>query len=121
MEMNIKCDNCGVFLNEDPSESSEKRKPCPNCGSKGRIFTGVVNEPVTIKETIDLSKIRQFFMFNRRAIVGLVVITLASPFVCSILPGLLGVLVSFLLGVIGIVVGCFAILRIREIERYIGK
>jgi len=55
MPMNIKCANCGIVLDEDPSQSSEKRKPCPNCGSKERIFTAVVNGQLTITATVTVT------------------------------------------------------------------
>lgn len=39
MAQTIACANCGMVLDKNPSGESEKRKPCPNCGSKARSLS----------------------------------------------------------------------------------
>jgi len=114
-ETRAECTACGFSL--DPYSA----EPCPNCGKTGtkRVYKPL-EAKVTVTATLDRAKIRNILTFNRLTIVGLVIITLISPLLGLFLPTLPAVLASYGLGVIGIVVGCSAITKVREIERYTG-
>ena len=96
--------------------------PCPNCGATGTKLV-YATMPVTVKGTpsIEVAKIHPSIVFNKRAIVALIVITLVSPLITFFLPGLIGIAVSYALAIVGIVVGYYAITKVRDIERYINR
>ena len=110
------CTACGASLEPDSVA------PCPNCGKTGtkKVYKTLEGK-VTVTATLDLSKIHNSFTFNILAIVGLIIITLVSPLVGLIFTGLPGILASYGLSIIGIFVGYFAITKVWEIERYIGR
>jgi len=96
--------------------------PCPNCGATGTKLvysTQAVTAKVT--PTIDIAKIRHSFAFNKLAIVALIAITLVSPLIGFLLPGLVGLVISYVLAIMGLIVGLYAITRVRDIERYIDR
>ena len=68
---------------------------------------------------LDKSKIHKSLSFNIYAIAVIILISLISPLTGIILPGWRGITTSYGLSIIGLVVGCFAINKVREIERYI--
>lgn len=45
----VKCGNCGKVLEVDPTEASDKRQPCPDCGSTKRKFYESLS--ITIKSS----------------------------------------------------------------------
>ena len=45
----VECINCGLVLNENPSENPETREPCPNCGSTARKFLVHLRGQITAK------------------------------------------------------------------------
>jgi hypothetical protein len=96
--------------------------PCPNCGATGtkRVYATI---PVTVTGTlsIEVAKINQSIVFNKCAIVALIVITLVSPLITFFLPGPIGIAVSYALSLIGTVVGYYAIMKVRDIERYVNR
>jgi hypothetical protein len=96
--------------------------PCLNCGATGTKLV-YATMPVTAKVTpsIEVAKIHSSILFNKGAIVALIVITLVSPLITFFLPGLLGIATSYALSIVGIVVGHYAITKVRDIERYINR
>lgn len=94
--------------------------PCPNCGANGtKLVFATMAVTATGMASIEVAKIHSSNLFNKGAIVVLIVITLVSPVITFLLPGLIGVGVSYALAIVGIVVGYYAITKVREIERYI--
>lgn len=109
------CAVCGTSLDPYGTE------PCPTCGRTDtkRVHKSLVAK-VSVTGSLDRAKIRSFLTFNRLAIAALVAITLVSPLMGLLLSRCTALLAGYGLSVMGAVVGCFAILRVREIERYIG-
>jgi hypothetical protein len=110
----LECTACGALL---PVDSTG---PCPNCGKTGmKKFYKNLDAALSFTGTLDTAKIHDALSFNKNAIVGLVV-TIVLSAVCSyFLSGPRGLLVSIGLGIIGIVLGYHAFMKIRTIERYI--
>ena len=48
----VSCGNCGVKLNEDPGLPTEKRNPCPSCGSTTRIFHVIIRDTIMVKSKL---------------------------------------------------------------------
>jgi len=117
-EPRAKCTSRGATVNPHTSA------PCPDCGSPGtKEVEKTVQAGVVAAATVDRARIRTWFTFNWRAIALLMGVSLIQPFVSlpvSLpLRGLLATLTSVGLGMAGLVVGCFAIAKTREIERHI--
>jgi len=110
-----KCTACGTSL--DPYST----EPCPNCGRTDtkKVYKSLAGK-VSVTGYLDRAKMHSFLTFNRLAIVALVAIALISPLMGLLLPAFLAILASYGLGMIGAIVGYFAVLKVREIERYIG-
>ena len=110
-----KCTACGIAL--DPYSS----EPCPNCGRTDtkKVYKSLAGT-ISVTVSLDRVKTHSFLTFNRFVIVALVVIALVSPLMGLLLPRGPALLAGYGLSVMGAVVGYFAILRVREIERYIG-
>ncbi len=91
--------------------------PCPKCGKTGKTIG--IQLSVTAKgvPSISGSRIREYVRYNKLALVTLAVITLVSPLVSILLPALYGLLVSYALAGLGLIIGYRAFIRIREIER----
>src|SRR5690349_9121624 len=84
--------------------------PCPNCGAVGtKLVALTLSTTVKVTPTIDIATISHSLRFNKMAIVLLIAITLVSPLVSFVLPGIIGIAVSYGLGVVGLVVGYYAI------------
>jgi hypothetical protein len=65
--------------------------PCPNCGATGtKLVYATISVTANVTPTVDIAKIRHSFAFNRLAIVALIVITLVSPLISFLMPGLPG-------------------------------
>ena len=96
--------------------------PCPICGATGtKLVYATMSVTANVTPTIDIAKIRHSFAFNKLAIVALIVITLVSPLIGFLLPGLPGLVVSYALAIVGFILGLWAITRVRDIERYVNR
>jgi hypothetical protein len=96
--------------------------PCPSCGAVGtKLVALTLATTVKVTPTIDIAKLSHSLSFNRIAIVVLIGITLISPLVGFVLPGIIGIAVSYGLGILGLVIGYFAITKVKQIERYLRK
>jgi hypothetical protein len=115
-ETRAECTACGASLQVDSTG------PCPICGKTGtkKVYKNMAGS-IRPTATLDISKIHNSVAFNAAAIIGLIVITLVSPLIGLLLPGLGGVALGYGLSLIGIVVGYFAITKVKEIERYINR
>lgn len=109
-----KCSSCGATL--DPYSTA----PCPKCGALGsKKVEKIIEGRVAATGTVDRARIRERFTFNRRAIALLVLVTLIQPFGSLALRGVAAIVTSGVLSVAGLVVGSFAMVKTREIERHI--
>ena len=115
-EPTAKCNACGTSLAIDSSG------PCPKCGKVGtKVIYTILEGTLSFTGALDKAKIRKSLSFNVYAIGLLILISLISPLTGIILPGCRGITASYGLSIIGFVVGCFAINKVREIERYIER
>lgn len=102
------CKWCGASLS--PAHTG----PCPKCGEKGKKMVLVIDETITIKESV--SRIREFYKKNPK-ILGLVIaITVASLLGGWFLSGLLGLGIGIILAVLSFIVPP-RVTKVREIER----
>lgn len=46
------CSKCGAVLSESPQIGVNDRKPCPKCGSRGRLFEVGLTSTVGVKSTL---------------------------------------------------------------------
>lgn len=53
----IACRNCEIVLDEDPNGDAETRKPCPNCGSRARIYSVSMKSTMRIESTTEAAMI----------------------------------------------------------------
>jgi hypothetical protein len=49
----VACGVCGRALDEDPNLKSDKREPCPACGSTRRSFKAAVSMQARAEMTVD--------------------------------------------------------------------
>jgi len=70
---------------------------------------------------LDKSKIHTYIQKNIIGISILLVITIISSFIGSIVPGGWGIVISLVLNFLGIFVGCYAIIKVRQIDHYINE
>jgi len=108
------CTACGATL--DPRSAA----PCPNCGRTGtKKVDKTIQGRVVVTASVHRASIHTRVAFSWWAIALLILLTVIQPFVSLLLRGLAAIGTGVALGVVGIVVGCFAMVRIREIERHI--
>lgn len=49
-----RCKECGEPLDEPTDRAPEERAPCPNCGSKKRLFAVHIEERIILREKLGL-------------------------------------------------------------------
>ena len=116
-----RCARCGYDFSHQPGTgpNAELRgKPCPECGSTQKIYDAHHSAEVTLSAFLTGEAIRTFWEKNWWVIILVVVLSLISSCIGLYIPGLLGAAVSFLIAVIGFVVGLYALTRVREIRRF---
>ena len=87
--------------------------------SEGMKFEKNFEATLKFAGSLDKAKIHKSLSFNISAIALLILISLISPLTGNILPGWRGITASYGLSIIGFIVGCFAINKLWQIERYI--
>ena len=91
----IKCQQCGQFIKTGPGEK------CQNCGSTRHL----IDETVT--ETLGFADVAHNILkrINRKILLFSVVLTLLSSLLSLLFSGIQGVLISFFIGIIILIVG----------------
>jgi endogenous inhibitor of DNA gyrase (YacG/DUF329 family) len=113
MSTTAKCADCGKEVKHVPK--LEDRLPCPNCGSKSRQVSVVIEETVTLSDSVKVSKTRHYYEKNKKISIILVIIWLASSILGYQISGILGLVVGILLGGLAFVVPS-AVTKVKEIE-----
>jgi len=107
----VTCKWCGVTLS--PTHTG----PCPKCGKLGKKISLTLTETIGFKDSLKWEKQREFFEQNPKIKWLIVAITIGSPFVGLVMAGLLGVVIGLVLGVLSYLLGPYAVVKVREIER----
>ena len=104
------CKWCGTPL--PPNHSG----PCPKCGKEGKMVFLTLKESVTLKESLKWKAQKEFFEENPKIKWILTMITLASPLIGLVLSGVAGIIVGIGLGILSLLLGPYAIIKVREIR-----
>jgi len=108
------CGNCNLAF---PDTLGQPRRACPKCGSSQRHYTAHFKEKMTIGDSAEAWSTRTFYERNPLVLTIVGVISLGGPFLGFWLAGWIGVLVAFVLGVLSLFLGPFAVQKIKEIRR----
>jgi len=90
---------------------------CPVCGNEDRDLIGVADESVQVVEASRWTKIRTYWERKPALLLLILTVALGSPFLGLVLVGWPGVLVGLAFSLVSLLIGFFAVTRIREIER----
>ena len=104
------CKWCGTSL------PLNHRGPCPKCGKEGKVILLTLKESVTLKESLRWRIQKEFFEENPKIKWILTTITLASPLIGLVLSGVAGIIVGIGLGILSLLLGPYAIIKVREIR-----
>lgn len=107
------CNHCGASV--DPSRD----EPCPHCGQNaGKRIGAVQTDKLGITDdSSSWALTRRFWEVHRVWAIVLAAIVVGSPFVGLVIAEVWSIFIGLLLGLLGVVVGVFAITRVRETER----
>jgi hypothetical protein len=95
-------------------------EPCPGCGKKGtKLVDKHLQGRVAVTATVDRARIRTLLKFNWWAVGVLLIVAVAQPLLCLALPRIPSIVVGGALSLLGLVIGFFAMVKTREIERHI--
>lgn len=90
----IKCQQCRQFINTGPGEK------CPKCGSTNRFIGEKVTETLGFADAAN----NIFERINRKILLFSVVLTLLSSLLSLFFSGIQGILISFFVGIIILIV-----------------
>ena len=109
----VECANCGNLL------APSHKGPCPFCGSEQKLIKVNVHETLNVRVTERLmwTKTREYFENHWPTFVATIALTIASPFIGLFVLGLIGAGIGLIFSVITLVVGFFAVTKVREVER----
>ncbi len=91
---NANCKHCGFEL------PVEHVGPCPNCGRRGKIVHKYLSGSVSSTGTLSLTRIREYYEQNPKALWFFVSFTVASIALGFLLGGIPGVIIGVVLDVI---------------------
>ncbi len=110
-EFHFQCTHCGEELPRDYIGD------CPSCGKTGRHITGLVSDSRKFSDTAKIERTRETTEINRNAHIGVILVSVASPFVGFFLGGWAGVVVGLLFSALCYSFGLRAVTKVREILR----
>ncbi len=116
-----RCANCGYGFSHQPGTAPNpelRGKPCPECGSTQKTYDAGASFVLTLSFFLSGEAIRTFWEKNWWLISLVALLAFISSGIGMYIPGLLGAAVSFLITVIGFVVGAYALTRVRETRRF---
>jgi len=90
--------------------------PCPKCGKEGRMVFLTLKESVTLKESLKWKVQKEFLEENPKIKWILIAITLVSPLIGLVLSGVIGVIIGIGLGILSLLLGPYAVIKVREIR-----
>jgi hypothetical protein len=56
----VRCNNCGILIDEPPNIAFEKRKPCSSCGSLNRKYEKLLEATISMQAKLGLKAKRRF-------------------------------------------------------------
>lgn len=104
----IICTHCGTPLSKDHAG------PCPSCGKEGREIIAIINEVITISDSMRWQTRREFYEKNPKILIAVILITVISPFLGLFLGGPVGVVIGLALGTITFFISPRAITKVVE-------
>ena len=90
--------------------------PCPKCGKEGKIVFLTLKESAPLKYSLNCKVQKEFFEKNSFILCILITITLASSLIGFILSGVIGIIIGIGLGILSLLLGPYAIIKVREIR-----
>jgi len=111
VEMSAFCKWCGESL------SSDHTGPCPKCGREGKTVHVKIRDSLGIRDSLFWERRREFFEENPKIKILLLGITFGSPIIGLICSGILGLIVGFVFSLVSYLLGPYAVIKVREIER----
>jgi hypothetical protein len=105
-----KCLSCGEPLGDDHAG------PCPKCGGTCKEIHVQVEDEVRCRDSIGWQHVREYWDRHPIILSVVVAITIGSPFLGLVLAGWLGVAVGLAISVASLILGLFAITKVREIR-----
>lgn len=105
------CRHCGASL------APAHQGPCPSCGGSGKDASVDIDFASSSQLTGSWERTREFLRFHWVWAIILSVIVLGSPFIGLLIAGPWGILIGFLLSVLSVPVGIFAVTKVHEILR----
>lgn len=112
-QVSARCKHCGGELVPD------HKGPCPQCGQVGKEIIVAVGTAVEVNEALSVSWTKTRHHIETRPVQAALwgIVTVGSPFLGLVLAGWPGALAGLGLTAVGVVLGFYAVTRVREIER----
>ncbi|RLI01199.1 hypothetical protein DRO38_05440 [Candidatus Bathyarchaeota archaeon] len=102
------CTHCGTPLSKDHAG------PCPSCGKEGREIIAIINEVITISDSMRWQTRREFYEKNPKILIAVILITVISSFLGLFLGGPVGVVIGLALGTITFFISPRAFTKVVE-------
>ncbi len=109
-----KCAWCGTEI--DPAYVG----PCPNCGRSGKIASVGLSASLKVSGSLAWEHRREYLLTNKKLLASVVCITILSPLLGLYVTGFLGLALGVASGLVTLVIGLFAVMKVREITRGSG-
>ena len=106
----VKCSGCGYILSNDHSG------PCPRCGDTRKTHNLHVEETLHVAGSLHWKRVREYYEKHSILLAISIIVTVGSPFLGLVLAGWVGVVAGLLIGVLTLIVGFRAVIKVREIQ-----
>ena len=106
-----RCSHCGHRL------SPSHQGPCPNCGKTGKTVEVAITEELNIASSLSWEKRHEYLEKRPGLSATLWTVGIAAPIVGFFAGAIPGLILGLVVAVASLIVGPFAVIKVREITR----